>query len=314
MDRIGPFDPDTTSATFGATALSEWSNGNPATGQPGSIPPYEAFSHPLEEIANVIEQAGLVPDKDDLTQLYQAIAAIAGGGGGGGSGVVYATLAEALDSLVTAKAIDPNRLWGVLATLVASETDAGLVRLADLAETQAGSSRVLGVNPANLAAILAGYALKSEGASRVGDIRFNIGPINARDNEFVCQGGSVLKADYPDYDAVFGSTALSVDATNIAVPDLRSLTLVGADNGRGLDASNVLYSYLAGQIGSHTHTIPTSVMVSSAGGNTGGQTTVGNGSSYIYPNNNNYHSTGSTGGTRNTVDRWAGYYYITHSV
>lgn len=49
-------------------------NGNPATGTKGSIPPAAAFEHPMREIVHAIEQAGLTPDGDDLTQLWQAIA------------------------------------------------------------------------------------------------------------------------------------------------------------------------------------------------------------------------------------------------
>jgi hypothetical protein len=52
-------------------------NGNPATGTPGSIPPAASIEHPQREILKVITEAGLTPSATDLTQLWQAIKAIA---------------------------------------------------------------------------------------------------------------------------------------------------------------------------------------------------------------------------------------------
>lgn len=67
-------------------------DGNPAAGLKGAIPPGKAIGDPQAEIVNAIEMAGLTPDANDLTQLYQAIAAMiaaAGGGGGGGSPATF---------------------------------------------------------------------------------------------------------------------------------------------------------------------------------------------------------------------------------
>lgn len=52
-------------------------NGDPTTGEEGSIPPAEAFEHPLREIMAVITDAALVPSHTDLTQLLQAIKKLA---------------------------------------------------------------------------------------------------------------------------------------------------------------------------------------------------------------------------------------------
>ena len=50
------------------------------TGQPGKVRgsavPAEAVEHPQREIVEVIKKAGLDPDGDDLTQLWQAIGQI----------------------------------------------------------------------------------------------------------------------------------------------------------------------------------------------------------------------------------------------
>jgi len=48
-------------------------NGNPVTGTEGSIPPNTAFDEDQIEIVTVIQNAGLTPDHNDLTQLWQAI-------------------------------------------------------------------------------------------------------------------------------------------------------------------------------------------------------------------------------------------------
>jgi hypothetical protein len=48
-------------------------NGNPVTGTEGSIPPATSFDEDQIEIVTVIQNAGLTPDHNDLTQLWQAI-------------------------------------------------------------------------------------------------------------------------------------------------------------------------------------------------------------------------------------------------
>lgn len=50
---------------------------NPAAGTDGSVVPAAAIEHPMREIVEVITHAGLTPDDEDLTQLRQAIQAIA---------------------------------------------------------------------------------------------------------------------------------------------------------------------------------------------------------------------------------------------
>lgn len=57
--------------------------GNPVTKVKGSPVPAEAVEHPQREIVNAIIAAGIVPDPEDLTQLTQAIEALAIGVGPG---------------------------------------------------------------------------------------------------------------------------------------------------------------------------------------------------------------------------------------
>ena len=48
-------------------------NGNPSTGVQGSIPPAEAFEHPMREMSNVITKSKLVPSPTDLLQMTKAM-------------------------------------------------------------------------------------------------------------------------------------------------------------------------------------------------------------------------------------------------
>ena len=55
-----------------------YQNGNPSAGVPGSIVPAAAIEHPQRELLHVILKAGLTPDENTLTQLYEAIVKIVG--------------------------------------------------------------------------------------------------------------------------------------------------------------------------------------------------------------------------------------------
>lgn len=50
---------------------------NPATGTPGSLIPAQWGNSVTQEILNVIQGAGLVPDEADVTQLHRAILGLA---------------------------------------------------------------------------------------------------------------------------------------------------------------------------------------------------------------------------------------------
>ena len=64
---LGSVDPD-----------AAYQNGNPSAGIPGSIVPAAAIEHPQRELLHVILKAGLTPDENTLTQLYEAIVTIGG--------------------------------------------------------------------------------------------------------------------------------------------------------------------------------------------------------------------------------------------
>ncbi|GAB5502766.1 hypothetical protein [Pyruvatibacter sp.] len=75
MEKIGPFDFATNAPTYGNDAFADWENADPATSQEGSSPPAEFPVHVMSELVHLIEQAGLVPGKGDLTQVFQAVRA-----------------------------------------------------------------------------------------------------------------------------------------------------------------------------------------------------------------------------------------------
>jgi len=59
---------------IGAADGAPYVDANPAAGIEGSLVPAAAIEHPQREIMNVIQEAGLDPDGNDLTQLAAAIA------------------------------------------------------------------------------------------------------------------------------------------------------------------------------------------------------------------------------------------------
>ncbi len=76
-----PLVPGAVPATPGihnADADAPYVNGIPETGEEGSYIPAEAVEHVQREVLKVIEEAGIEPDHEDLTQLWQALQWLAG--------------------------------------------------------------------------------------------------------------------------------------------------------------------------------------------------------------------------------------------
>lgn len=94
------------------------------TGQPGKVRgsavPAEAVEHPQREIVEVIKKAGLDPDGDDLTQLWQAIEQIIST-----KAPIATTKNPGLVQIGDGLAITPE---GLLSVLIASTSQAGLVK------------------------------------------------------------------------------------------------------------------------------------------------------------------------------------------
>ena len=95
-------------------------NGNPELGILGSPVPAEAVEHPQREIVEVIKKAGLDPDGDDLTQLWQAIGQIIST-----KAPIATKKKPGLVQIGDGLAITPE---GLLSVLIASTSQAGLVK------------------------------------------------------------------------------------------------------------------------------------------------------------------------------------------
>jgi hypothetical protein len=74
-----PFDPGfagPVNGVYNPDPDAAYVNGNPATGEEGSIPPMEALAHPLRELVHLITHAGLTPSHTDLEQVRKAVKAM----------------------------------------------------------------------------------------------------------------------------------------------------------------------------------------------------------------------------------------------
>lgn len=52
---------------------AQYINGDPSIGRQGSIPPADAFEHPMREIVGVIDKSKFVPNENDLLQLIKSV-------------------------------------------------------------------------------------------------------------------------------------------------------------------------------------------------------------------------------------------------
>jgi microcystin-dependent protein len=93
----------------------------------------------------------------------------------------------------------------------------------------------------------------NQGVCRViGEIICFAGTTSPDPKWLVCDGSSVLRADYPDLFTVIGAVYGSVDGTHFSLPDLRGRAGIGAGSGTGLS------TYALGQTGGEeTHTLTT---------------------------------------------------------
>lgn len=125
--------PDAESTTMhridgpGATSGNLFTEGDPTTGVPATTVTGAWLNAIQEEIANVIEAAGLTLAKPDNTQLAAAIAALITAGSSAPdlattslAGIVeLATVAETAEGILAARAVTPVGLAGVLVGMVA---------------------------------------------------------------------------------------------------------------------------------------------------------------------------------------------------
>lgn len=72
----------------------------------------------------------------------------------------------------------------------------------------------------------------------------------------MCDGSSLLRADYPDLFAVIGTTYGAPDVSHFNLPDLRGYTLIGQGSGYTLatPVGEAQHTLTTAEIPSHTHT------------------------------------------------------------
>ena len=107
-------------APLGEAEDASYTDGNPEYGILGSVVPAKAVEPPQRELIKVIEEAGLTPSDNDLTQLWQAIVKIIG---------VKAPIAttKAPGLVQVGSGLDVT-VAGLLSVLVATAARAGIIK------------------------------------------------------------------------------------------------------------------------------------------------------------------------------------------
>lgn len=122
----------------------------------------------------------------------------------------------------------------------------------------------------------------------------------------LCQGQSLLRADYPSLFAVIGTTYGSVDATHFNLPDLRVRVPVGVGTGKALGDSDGLAEGARNAKWSHSHAHTGSAVTTISGGISGAATGISTQSANTDHNHTTgdyTHTTGTNTGTGGTAQR-----------
>lgn len=112
----------------------------------------------------------------------------------------------------------------------------------------------------------------NEGVCRViGEIINFAGTTSPDPKWLLCDGASLLRADYPDLFTVIGTTYGAADGTHFNVPDLRGRVAVNAGSGPGLTpraAGDVFgeeeHVLSIGELASHVHGTGNSLLIATA--------------------------------------------------
>ena len=106
------------------------------------------------------------------------------------------------------------------------------------------------------------FTFDSDGGCRmIGEIIPYAGSTSPLSNWLVCDGRSLLRADYPDLFTVIGTAYGSADSDHFNIPDLQGRTPFGSGSGSGLTARSVgdkfgeeAHVLTVDELSNHTHT------------------------------------------------------------
>ncbi|GHU04095.1 tail protein [Alphaproteobacteria bacterium] len=186
---------------LGSPDGAPWVDANAATNEDGSIICAAFFNTLNAELPNLIAMAGLTPNKDDLTQIYQAVQKMIADG---------------------SVAVDP-----------AATTVAGITRYATSQETIDGAEQSAAVTPYGLMAAL----LQASPPGAVGLFARQTAPAGW----LKANGEEVSRTAYANLFAAIGTLFGEGDgSTTFNIPDLRGLFLRALDDGKGIDPDRVL--------------------------------------------------------------------------
>jgi microcystin-dependent protein len=224
-----------------APSLGYPSGGDPLVGLAATTPGAYWFYQLQAELEQVLLGAGVTPSDSNLTQLHDAIVALAGGG-------------LSFESLVAELRMDGVAALGVRSTVVRGDhvhpTDSTRAPLAS--PTFTGVPAVTGAPPppgtsttqiATTAFVTT--ALAAVAATPAGTVAWFAGS-TAPTGWLACSGQSLVRAVWPALFAAIGTTYGYADSTHFNLPDLRGEFVRGLDGGRGIDPSRTLGSWQKG--------------------------------------------------------------------
>lgn len=119
-------------------------------------------------------------------------------------------------------------------------------------------------------------AFGCRGCHMVGEIVEYAGSVSPSANWLLCDGSSLLRADYSELFAVIGTVFGSVDSSHFNIPDLRGRVSIGVGQGLGLTNRN-----LGDNGGEETHTLTTAETPSHTHSDSGHSHTEGNASATL---------------------------------
>ncbi len=245
------------------------------------------FDNLQEEIANVVEGAGIVLNGATLTQLRQAVKRLFGGNvttvnaansplaltaDHAGLVIMDATAGNIVANLPAVNVIaQPVRFTFVRADATANSATINRAG----ADTFLGGATSVTVSGQGTSRSIVGNAVAiwldtstSPAASEAGNVFFRAAN-TAPTGSLKANGALVSRTTYAALFAVIGTTfGVGDGATTFALPDLRGEFIRGWDDARGVDSGRVFGSAQTDDLKSHTHTVSTP-----GGGFTSGGTT-----------------------------------------